>query len=175
MIFIGLGANLPSRFGGPAATLQKAFEELDRYGLKVIDISDIWMTAPVPYVPDHPWYKNAVVSVSTYKTPMRTLKTLLEIEQEFGRIRSERNAPRVIDLDLLCYDSLCCDVPTLTLPHPRMHERGFVLYPLKDISPEWMHPASGMPIDELISLLPEDQQAYRSEEGIADIPVQAAQ
>ena len=175
MIFIGLGANLPGKFGGPEATLQKTFEELNGHGFKVLDISDIWLTAPVPYVPDHPWYRNAVISVSTEKTPLQTLKTLLQIEQEFGRVRSTRNAPRVIDLDLLCYDSLCCDVPGLTLPHPRMHERGFVLYPLKDICPNWSHPATGQYIDELLGLLPSDQQAFRNGEETVESPALAAQ
>lgn len=160
MIFIGLGANLPSRFGGPEATIHKAYELLERHELNIIKASNIWFTAPVPFDPDQPWFRNSVVAVSTTKTPLRLMKILLDIENELGRVRTIRNAPRVIDLDLLSYDSLCCDVPGLTLPHPRMQERAFVLNPLSEIAPNWIHPRTDQHIDQLISDVPDDQQAY---------------
>ena len=77
-------------------------------------------------------------------------------------MREVRNEPRPIDLDLLSYDSLCCDVPGLTLPHPRMHERAFVLNPIHEIAPDWVHPRSGEKIADLLPNIPQDQQAFLS-------------
>lgn len=160
MIFLGLGANLPSRFGSPEDTIYKAYELLERQGLEILKASHIWYSAPVPFDPNQPWFCNSVISISTTKTPLRLLQILLKVESEIGRVRTIRNAPRVIDLDLLSYDSLCCDIPKLTLPHPRMHARAFVLNPLQQIAPKWVHPRTGESLDKLISLIPDHQQAF---------------
>ena len=164
MIYIGLGANLPSRFGGPEETIYKAYEELERNDLKIVKRSHIWFTAPVPFHPDHPWYRNSVVAVSTQKTPLSLMRTLLQIESDLGRVRIHKNAPRKIDLDLLSYDSLCAKTPDLTVPHARMHERAFVLNPLKEIDPDWRHPETGEHIDDLLARVPSEQQATRQQE-----------
>lgn len=159
MIYIGLGANLPGRFGGPEETIHRAYEQLESRGIKVVKKSNIWFTAPVPYDPDQPWYRNSVVAVSTQKTPITLMQILLEIEEKFGRIRTYKNAPRTLDLDLLAYDSLCANTPDLIVPHERMHQRAFVLNPLKEIEPDWIHPVTGEHIDNLLSKIPYEQQA----------------
>lgn len=158
MIFIALGANLPSRFGTPADTIAAAYDALENHGLNIVDKSRIWLTAPVP-VSDQPWYHNAVASVQTGLDSFELLSLLHKVEAEFGRERFERNEPRVLDLDLIAYNNEIVDRPSLIVPHPRLHERAFVLLPLKDIAPEWMHPMTGKSIDAMLEQIPAEQQA----------------
>lgn len=158
MILVGLGANLPSRFGNPPATIAAAIAALAGRNLTVTAQSRIWLTAPVP-VSDQPWYHNAVIAVSTELPPHGLLAVLQSVENEFGRVRQERNEPRVIDLDLLAYHGQHMDDPDLILPHPRLHQRGFVLWPLKDIAPGWAHPVSGATLQDMLAALPPDQAA----------------
>ncbi|GJL84970.1 MAG: 7,8-dihydro-6-hydroxymethylpterin-pyrophosphokina se [Micavibrio sp.] len=166
MIFVGLGANLPSRFGSPEQTLEAAKLALDRAGVTVVASSHTWRSAPVP-VSDDPWYCNAVVAVETDKAPRQVLEALLAIEDDFGRQRSTLNAPRLIDLDLLAYDDEAIGETAFVLPHPRMHERAFVLLPLREITPGWRHPVLDKTIDELIEDLPADQVLKLIEEDAA--------
>lgn len=158
MILIGLGANLPSRFGPPPATLAASIAALADYGLTVTARSRIWLTAPVP-ISDQPWYHNAVIAIKTSLPPLELLKTLQTIENEFGRVRLVRNEPRVIDLDLLAYDDVILEHPALTVPHPRLHQRNFVLLPIQDIVPDWLHPALKTSLKDMIAELPKDQDA----------------
>ena len=158
---IALGANLPSVYGAPAATLSKAVDVVQSRGINVLTRSGIWLTAPVP-ISDQPWYHNAVIAVQTRLSPNDLLKELLSIENEFGRVRSERNAPRILDLDLLAYGDAHLNDADLTLPHPRMMERGFVLYPLLDVAAEWTHPVTGQRAQEAVRHLPPNQSAEKS-------------
>lgn len=158
MIFVGLGANLPGKFGPPAETIAAALRAMTASGLKVLQVSRLWLTAPVP-VSDQPWYHNAVAAIETDLPPLAIFKILQGIENDFGRVRHVRNEARIIDLDLLAYHDLIQKDPLLILPHPRAHERGFVLLPLKEIDSEWMHPVTGQSVDTLIAALPEDQKA----------------
>ncbi len=158
MIVIALGANLPSRFGTPAETIQAAVAALEADGIKVLQASRIWLTAPVP-VSDQPWYHNAVVTVETALDAFALLSALHKIETEFGRVRYERNEPRVLDLDLIAYNDEVIERPSLIVPHPRMHERAFVLLPMQDIAPAWTHPITGKNLAGLIALIPSGQRA----------------
>lgn len=159
MIFIGLGANLPSRFGAPPQTLEAAIAALEELGLKITARSRIWLTAPVP-ISDQPWYHNAVISIDTDLAPQALLALLQKTENEFGRVRLERNEPRVIDLDILAYhDEILNQAPDLIVPHPRLHQRNFVLLPIQDIAPNWIHPVSKATLSEMIVPLPADQDA----------------
>lgn len=150
MIVIALGANLPSSIGSPRDTIKRAITEIAKQGIRVLYQSPIYLTAPVP-ISDQPWYHNAVISVSTDQSPAQLLKTLQSIENNFGRVRTERNAPRIIDLDIVVYNDVIQNNDDLILPHPRMHERAFVLYPLRDISRNWIHPVSRKHIGDLIA------------------------
>lgn len=164
-ILIALGANLPSSYGDPAQTLKKAVEAISSENITVLKRSSIWLTSPVP-VSDQPWYHNGVIAVDTQLAPSELLQKLLEIENAFGRVRSQRNAPRLIDLDVLSYGNTVFNSDTLTLPHPRMMERGFVLYPLLEVAPDWQHPVTGQKASESLKLLPDDQRAEKSVQGL---------
>ena len=165
MIIVALGANLNSDHGTPVQTLKAAVRAIAARGIHVVAASNIWKTAPVPYNPDHPWYHNGVIAVQTTLGPHDLLRALLMIEQEFGRVRTVRNAPRVLDLDLIAYNrEIVMDGPELICPHPRMQERAFVLMPLSDIADDWIHPQSSTTLDELIAAIPADQQAESTKE-----------
>lgn len=160
MIVIALGANLPSIYGSPRETIKRAITEIAKHNIRVLYQSPIYLTAPVP-ISDQPWYHNAVIGVSTDQSPSDLLKTLQSIENNFGRVRAERNAPRVIDLDIVAYNDVVQNNEDLILPHPRMHERAFVLYPLRDIARNWVHPVSRKNINDLISHIPAGQDIKR--------------
>jgi len=157
-ILIGLGANLPSpEHGAPVATLEAAVAALTARGLAIRARSRWWESAPVP-VSDQPWYVNGVVEVETALDPEALLVLLHEVETAFGRHRSVPNAPRILDLDLLAYGGLVRPGPKPPLlPHPRMAERAFVLHPLRDIRPDWRHPATGQSLAALVARLAPEQ------------------
>lgn len=150
MILIGLGSNLPSEDGyTPAQNLENALAYLEIRGISVLNTSRFHESAPVP-ADGAPWYVNAVAEVSTAHSAQDLLKTLLTIEFHLGRVRSTRNAPRIIDLDLLDFQGRVMTETNLILPHPRMAERAFVLRPLVDIAPAWHHPVSGKSVMTLL-------------------------
>ncbi len=161
MILVALGANLPSRFGPPRATLEAALARLEAVGLRVLARSPWYLTAPVP-ASDQPDYVNGVAAVETALDAAATLAALHAVEAEFGRVRTVPNAPRAIDLDLLAHgDAVRAEAPIL--PHPRMHERAFVLLPLADVAPGWVHPVLRRSVAELIARLPPGQGIRKAE------------
>ncbi len=166
MILIALGANLSSRFGTPEQTISAARDALEGRGIGVLRMSSIWLSAPVP-VSDQPWYRNAVLLVETDLEPLALLRALKALEVEFGRMSDERNAPRVLDLDIIAYNDELLEAEALTVPHPRAHERAFVLYPLQEIAPDWRHPMLQSDVAALIAALPEGQEIERYEGGEA--------
>ncbi len=142
---IALGSNL----GDSCAILAEALVTLDQTpGIAVQARSSWYQTRAVgPLQPD---YINGCTLLQVQLTPQLLLETLLGIEAKFGRVRQQRWGPRSLDLDLLLYDDLILDTPTLVLPHPRMRERAFVLVPLAEIAPNWVEPVSGKAIAELV-------------------------
>ena len=167
MKLVALGANLPSRYGTPAQTLYAALKAMAAKDIWPVQISRVWKTAPVPFVEGQPWYHNAVAAVETSKTAHELLMTLLSIEEDFGRVRTVRNAPRLLDLDLITYnDDVILDGPDLIVPHPRMEGRAFVLMPMADLlDDDWAHPQSGATLGQLIARLPDEQKAEPMEDG----------
>lgn len=143
--YIGLGANL----GDPRAQLLAAFDALERIAAtRVTGRSSLYRSAPIGYA-DQPHFLNAVARLDTTLQPEALLARLQEIERSFGRERSFRDAPRTIDLDLLLYGAGRIDTPALAVPHPRMHERAFVLLPLLELDPAAVIPGRGSAIDLL--------------------------
>jgi len=160
MILIALGGNLPSRAGAPRETLKAALEELDHRAVKIVAVSPYYVTPAWPDPKDPP-FVNAVARVETALSPATLLAQLHQTETSFGRVRSTRNAPRTLDLDLLDYDGRKEPGPP-ELPHPRIADRAFVLVPLADVAPQWRHPQTGRSAAEMLAALPEkDRQAAR--------------
>ena len=156
-LFIGLGANLtPDGFATPQAGCEAAVVMLGDLGVNVIRMSRWYESAPVP-MSNQPWYLNAVAEAATSFTAAATLDVLHQVETHFGRVRSVRNAARVLDLDLLDFGGQIYNQTVLKVPHPRMHERAFVLFPLRDLFADWTHPQTGQSLDALIDRLPADQ------------------
>lgn len=130
--YVALGSNLDN----PQSKILMALELLAAEpGVTLVHSSPLYRTAPVGYLAQ-PDFINAVAEVATELAPQALLAALLSIEERMGRVRTFRNAPRTLDLDLLYYQSVTMHDETLTLPHPRMHERAFVLLPLNDIAPD---------------------------------------
>jgi 2-amino-4-hydroxy-6-hydroxymethyldihydropteridine diphosphokinase len=156
-ILVAIGSNLPSpEFGPPRAVCEAALTHLESRGLRIVRRSRWFESAPVP-VSDQPWFVNGVVVVETSLPPDDLLALLHETERRFGRERREVNAARILDLDLIAYGDLVrTDAPPL-LPHPRLHERAFVLLPLADVAPDWRHPADGRALPQMIRALPSEQ------------------
>ena len=144
--YVALGSNLGDREAHLAATIEALRA---RPGIRVTAVSKVYETAPVGPPPQGP-YLNAVVRLRTRLAPRALLACLLEIEAAEGRLREAgRWSARTLDLDLLFYGSLTLDEPGLCLPHPRLHERPFVLEPFRDLAPRLVHPRLGKTIEEL--------------------------
>jgi 2-amino-4-hydroxy-6-hydroxymethyldihydropteridine diphosphokinase len=154
VILIGLGANLASHAGPPAITIGAALTALETLGATAIARSPFYESEPVPRS-DQPWFVNAVARLQTDIPPDALLARLHDVERIFGRVRRERNEARPLDLDLLDYDGIVREEESLRLPHPRLHERAFVLRPLIDVAPGWRHPVLGRTAAELLAALPE--------------------
>lgn len=141
---LALGSNL----GDCRTILENALELLDKTpGIKLLSCSHWYQTTPIG--PPQPDYINGCALLQVQVTPQQLLQTLLAIEAKFGRIRKERWGARTLDLDLLLFENLILDTPTLQLPHPRMRERAFVLVPLAEIAPDWIEPVTGIAIAKL--------------------------
>jgi 2-amino-4-hydroxy-6-hydroxymethyldihydropteridine diphosphokinase len=163
VIFVALGANLPGPDGSPAIeTCRRAAALLDALpGLRLRALSRWFATAPVPAAPGVPDYVNGVALLeprfgSGQPDPAALLAALQAIEIRFGRVRPYPNAPRTLDLDLLDLDGLIRIASDPVLPHPRMAERAFVLAPLCDLAPGWVHPALRRSAAELLAAVGAD-------------------
>jgi 2-amino-4-hydroxy-6-hydroxymethyldihydropteridine diphosphokinase len=151
LALIALGSNLQQ----PQVQVSKAIQVLSQTaGLNLLKASSLYATAPVGY-DNQPDFINAVVQMSTGIPAPQLMQLLLTIEQTFGRERPFPNAPRILDLDLLDYDGMQMATEQLTLPHPRMHERGFVILPLAEIVPDFILP-QGKTVVEWAAEFPHD-------------------
>jgi 2-amino-4-hydroxy-6-hydroxymethyldihydropteridine diphosphokinase len=155
MILVAIGANLPSSEGRSAlATCQAAVDAFAALpGLRVSAVSRWFATAPVP-ASDQPDYINGVARLEGEAEPAMLLSWLQAIEARAGRVRGAPNAARTLDLDIIAMGRLVRDAPDPVLPHPRAHERAFVLVPLLDVAPDWVHPRLSVAARALLAALP---------------------
>ncbi|NET44350.1 2-amino-4-hydroxy-6-hydroxymethyldihydropteridine diphosphokinase [Okeania sp. SIO2B3] len=144
-VAVALGSNL----GDSLTILENAIQTLSKTpGITLKTYSSWYRTKPIG--PEQPDYLNGCALLKVELTPHKLLEILLDVEQQFKRVRLEHWGPRTLDLDLILYDDLILDTPNLQIPHPRMRERAFVLVPLAEIAPDWIDPVSGKAIAQLL-------------------------
>ena len=167
-VYIGIGGNLVAD-GYPDlhAALEDAISDLSN-SVDIVAVSPWYVTAPVP-VSDQPDFLNAVVHIQTDLSPHSVLESLHAVEMRFGRVRNVRNAARKLDLDILAYGPVVIDEDKLTVPHPRISERAFVLLPWCDLAPDWCHPLLKKTIRQLAERIDLTDQKIRKYETPASL------
>ena len=155
-VYLSLGANVGDR----AANLNTAIDRIAALG-KVTAVSSFYETEPVEFAAQ-PWFLNCAVKLDTEKMPKQLLAAILDLEQEMGRRRVRKSGPRSIDIDILLFGNSIVDAQGLTVPHPAMHQRRFVLEPLAEIAPEVRHPVFKRTIRELRDALPPGQAVHKA-------------
>lgn len=149
--YLSLGSNLGDR----EAQLWETQAQIGTMA-KIIKVSSFYETEPVEFT-DQPWFLNCAIAIETTLTPQQLMHTILKVEQEMGRRRLQKKGPRKIDIDLLLFDQEIIDTKELTIPHPAMQKRRFVLEPLAEIAPEVRHPVLKKTVRELLDALPPGQ------------------
>ena len=156
MILLSLGSNLPSKFGDSKNTILKCYEFFNNNDIKIIKKSSFYKTFAIPNKSD-PKFVNSVISVETRFSPEELIKYILKVEEKFDRKREQINAPRTCDIDIVDFNSKIINIfnknISLEIPHPRLEQRSFVLYPIREIDKNWKSPLSGKKIDQLIENL----------------------
>ena len=155
LVYLSLGSNVGDR----ELQLRDALRRLGANG-RVVAVSSFYETEPVEFT-DQAWFLNCVVGLETTETPEQLMMALLQIEQQMGRRRIQKKGPRTIDIDILLFDEAIVDSPALTIPHPAMHQRRFVLEPLAEIAPEVRHPVLKKTVRELLDALPAGQEVRK--------------
>jgi len=151
LVYLSLGSNIGDR----EANLRTAISELGEIG-NVVAVSSFYETEPVELTAQ-PWFLNCAVKFETEKMPRQLISAILNLEQSMGRQRKQKKGPRTIDIDVLLFGSSIIEIPSLTVPHPRLHERRFVLEPLAEIAPDARHPVFKRTVRELRDALPAGQ------------------
>jgi 2-amino-4-hydroxy-6-hydroxymethyldihydropteridine diphosphokinase len=151
LVYLSLGSNLGER----EHHLRDAIARLETEG-RMVSVSSFYETEPVEFT-DQAWFLNCAVALETTASPQQLIIAILNIERDMGRQRIQKKGPRIIDIDILLFGDQIVDSPALTIPHPAMHHRRFVLEPLAEIAPEARHPGLKKTIRELLNALPAGQ------------------
>ncbi len=161
MIFIGLGSNLPSKYGNRFKNINLAISYLEEYGIRIIKRSSFYETPSYPNK-ENPKFINVVILVETILAPIDLMSVLTIIEERLERKRGKKNDPRTCDIDIIDYNSQILNLKknnlSLTLPHKELTSRNFVLFPLQEIFPQWKHPKTKETINNLIQKLNEEEK-----------------
>jgi len=156
MILLSLGSNLPSKFGDSKNTILKCYEFFNNNDIKILKKSSFYETFAIPNKSD-PKFVNSVISVETKFSAEELIKYILKVEEKFDRKREQINAPRTCDIDIVDFNGEIINIfnknISLEIPHPRLEQRSFVLYPIREIDKNWKSPLSGKKIDQLIENL----------------------
>jgi 2-amino-4-hydroxy-6-hydroxymethyldihydropteridine diphosphokinase len=153
--YLSLGSNIGDREGN----LREAIMRLGTLG-RILSVSSFYETEPVEFT-DQPWFLNCAVALETALPPRQLMETALQVEREMGRERMQKKGPRIIDIDILLFGDLEIETRELTIPHPAMHLRRFVLEPLAEIALELRHPVLKKTIRELLEELPPGQEVKK--------------
>jgi 2-amino-4-hydroxy-6-hydroxymethyldihydropteridine diphosphokinase len=151
LAYLSLGSNLGNR----EAQLREAQQRVAKLG-RITSVSSFYETEPVE-VTDQPWFLNAALALETNLKPQDLMQSILQIEHEMGRERLQKKGPRTVDIDILLFSNQILNSTAVTIPHPAMHHRRFVLEPLAEIAPEARHPLLNKTVRELRDSLPEGQ------------------
>lgn len=157
LAYLSLGSNVGDR----ELQLRDAIARLDTAG-RVVAVSSFYETEPVEFT-EQPWFLNCAVAVETEKTPRELMAAILQIEQQMGRRRVQKKGPRTIDIDILLFGDTVVEVEELSIPHPAMQQRRFVLEPLAEIASGEIHPVLKKTIREMLDALPQGQAVRKSE------------
>jgi 2-amino-4-hydroxy-6-hydroxymethyldihydropteridine diphosphokinase len=157
-VYLALGSNIGNRENN----LRAAIENMASAGIRVVRESPIYETEPLGYTAQR-WFLNMVAEAETALFPMQLLTRIGKIERTLGRVRTIPNGPRTIDIDILLYGTAVVRTPRLEIPHPRMHERRFVLAPLADLSPDLRHPVSRKTIRQMLHEAPPESLRHFNE------------
>lgn len=151
LVYLSLGSNLGDR----EKYLREAISRLQELGV-IRQISAFYETQPVEVQNEQPWFLNCALAMETVLMPVQFLSRMLALEQSMGRTRTEPKGPRTIDIDIVFFGNDVLDTPELTIPHPAMQQRRFVLEPLAEIAPAVVHPVFKRTVRELLESLPAD-------------------
>jgi 2-amino-4-hydroxy-6-hydroxymethyldihydropteridine diphosphokinase len=161
-VYLSLGSNLSDR----QANLEKAVQQLGDNRIEVRRVSSLYRTEPVGYA-EQPWFLNCVAEVMTDLMPLQLVRRCQGVERELGRRPGPKNGPRLIDIDILLYENAVVHSPEVTIPHPRMAERRFVLVPLAELAPALEDPVSGLRIREMLQATRDKSQVVKLQAQLA--------